>query len=271
MTNPRSIPPTPVRDHPVLRTIGATISLLLCLSVLLPYFTMGIFNFGTAAVLILFIPAAAVCLFPAAARRVRTHIRRTRIGRVFLRALAVVLAIVVLYSVGMTGAMAVACAQTVPPDADTPLIVLGCQVFASGPSPMLRARLNRALRYLTAHPGAVCVVSGGQGTNEHASEAEVMRDWLVSRGIAPERILTESQSANTEENIRFSLALLESHGYGNAVAVCTDWWHELRARIWTTRAGADFFSAPCATYAPLLVIYYARELCGTVRMVLAGY
>ena len=254
-----------------LRLIGAAGSLALCASVLLPFAPMGIFNVGSAAVLIVFAPTAGICLCPAAARALRDKLRRSRAGRVLLRAVAIFLILLTLYCAAMTGAMAAACAQTVPADGDTPLIVLGCQVFAGGPSPMLRARLNRALRYLNDHPNALCVVSGGQGANEHAPEATVMCDWLVARGISPDRILTEDRSANTQENIQNSLELLRAHGVGTSAAICTDWWHELRARIWTERTGATYFSAPCATYPPLLVVYYARELCGTVRMVAAGY
>ena len=254
-----------------LRLIGAAGSLALCASVLLPFAAMGIFNVGSAAVLIVFAPTAGICLCPAAARALRDKLRRSRAGRVLLRAVAIFLILLTLYCAAMTGAMAAACAQTVPADGDTPLIVLGCQVFAGGPSPMLRARLNRALRYLNDHPNALCVVSGGQGANEHASEAAVMCDWLIARGISPDRILTEDRSANTQENIQNSLELLRAHGVGTSAAICTDWWHELRARIWTERTGATYFSAPCATYPPLLVVYYARELCGTVRMVTVGY
>lgn len=263
--------PCKIPFRPILRTVGAAISLALCASVLLPFATMGIFNVGSAAVLIVFAPTAGICLCPAAARALRDGLRRSRAGRILLRAVAVFLILLTLYCTVMTGAMVVACAQTAPADGDTPLIVLGCQVFANGPSPMLRARLNRALRYLNDHPNALCVVSGGQGANEHASEAAVMCDWLIARGISPERLLTEDQSANTQENIQNSLELLRAHGVGTSAAICTDWWHELRARIWTERAGATYFSAPCATYPPLLVVYYARELCGTVRMVAAGY
>ena len=256
----------------LLWALGAIGSATLCLAVLLPFGTMGIFNVGSAAVLIVFVPATAICLFPHKAGALRAKLRRRRCGRILLRAVAVFLIVLALYCAGMTGLMISACAQRVPDGAEPPLVVLGCQVYPDGPSPMLAQRLKRALVYLDAHPNAVCVVSGGTGSNEHLSEAAVMRDWLIAHGVAAERIRTEDRSTNTEENIRFSLELLAEEGTDvSALAICTDWWHELRGRIWTERAGVSYYSVPCATYAPLLVVYYARELCGTVRMVLLGY
>ena len=55
---------------------------------------------------------------------------------------------------------------------DCTVVVLGCQVFPDGhPSLMLRGRINAAYDYLTAHPDALCVASGGQNGSEPISEA----------------------------------------------------------------------------------------------------
>ena len=40
--------------------------------------------------------------------------------------------------------------------------------------------------------------------SEEPSEADIVKDYFVSFGIAPNRILTESQSQTTEENARFT-------------------------------------------------------------------
>ena len=59
------------------------------------------------------------------------------------------------------------------------VVVLGCKVNGDQPSLMLRRRLECALEYLRANEQAVCVVSGGQGSNESYSEAYVMEKFLV--------------------------------------------------------------------------------------------
>ena len=44
-------------------------------------------------------------------------------------------------------------------------------------------------------------VSGSQGQGEDISEARCMADWLIDRGIEPERVWLEEQADNTQENI----------------------------------------------------------------------
>ena len=98
------------------------------------------------------------------------------------------------------------------------VIVLGAQVRASGPSRVLRYRLDAAIDYLEANPNTICVVSGGQGPNEPFPEAEGMADYLEEHGIDGERILEESESTTTEENIRFSRKLINNDLTGNGNA-----------------------------------------------------
>ncbi len=52
------------------------------------------------------------------------------------------------------------------------------------------------------------IATGGQGKGEELPEAEVIHRELVENGVAESRILIESQSKNTYENIRCSKLLL---------------------------------------------------------------
>ena len=54
------------------------------------------------------------------------------------------------------------------------IVVLGAQLKTTGPSRVLHYRLDTAYEYLTAHPDTKVIVSGGQGSNEPASEAQGM-------------------------------------------------------------------------------------------------
>ncbi len=89
------------------------------------------------------------------------------------------------------------------------LIVLGAQVQPSGePSVQLAWRLEAAIEVYRQNPAPI-VVSGGQGSDEPRPEGEVMRDWLMERGVPGEHILVDSVSANTLQNIRQAVSLLE--------------------------------------------------------------
>ena len=63
------------------------------------------------------------------------------------------------------------------------IIVLGAQVKESGPSVILRYRLDRALSYLKENDNTLVIVSGGQGANEKATEASVMKEYLVNNAM----------------------------------------------------------------------------------------
>lgn len=88
------------------------------------------------------------------------------------------------------------------------IVVLGAQMKENGPSVALKRRLDRAYGYLADNPDTVCIVSGGQGSNEPVSEAEGMKEYLLLRGIDAERILMEDASASTQQNLAFSKALI---------------------------------------------------------------
>ena len=107
------------------------------------------------------------------------------------------------------------------------LIVLGAQWKASGPSEVLRRRLDQAADYLAGNPDTQVIVSGGQGSNESIPEAEGMRDYLVAVGIAPERIIVENQSSNTYENLVFSAHYLNQQQ--DSVVIVTNNFHMFRA------------------------------------------
>ena len=69
------------------------------------------------------------------------------------------------------------------------LIVLGAQVRSSGPSIVLRYRLDKAYEYLEKNPATKCIVSGGKGDNEPEAEGDAMKRYLVEKGIKAERII----------------------------------------------------------------------------------
>ena len=98
--------------------------------------------------------------------------------------------------------------DALPEDEQLTVMVFGCYVRGEEPGRTLTTRLDAALSLLKRYPNADCIVSGGQGSNEAISEAEAMRRYLVSRGIAGERITLEDRSTNTSENLEYTFAIL---------------------------------------------------------------
>ena len=106
------------------------------------------------------------------------------------------------------------------------IIVLGAQVKTSGPSVVLKYRLEENIKYMKENENTLAIVSGGKGENEPATEASIMKNYLVSNGINEERILVEDKSHSTKENIINSKKLIEKN---KSVGIVTNNFHVFRA------------------------------------------
>lgn len=116
-------------------------------------------------------------------------------------------------------------------------IVLGAKVNGEIPSLALQYRLEAALTYATQYPDVQLILSGGQGSGENISEALAMERFLLKHGIQKERLLVETQSTSTYENILFSKELLSSST--SAVTIITSDFHLARAKIIAKRLGLE--------------------------------
>ena len=147
------------------------------------------------------------------------------------------------------------------------VVVLGAQTHGSRPSRTLRERLDRAAEYLTAHPDAFCVVTGGQGADETQTEASVMASYLESAGIDPDRIAQETQSENTRENLRNAAELAESRGLdASRVLIVTSEFHLRRASYIAGTLGLDASRLGSRTTPYILRLNYElREVFALVK------
>lgn len=106
------------------------------------------------------------------------------------------------------------------------VIVLGAQMRQNGPSIVLRYRLDKAIEYLNDNPDTICIVSGGQGCNEPCTEAQGMAEYLEKKGIPETRILMETESTTTVQNISNSMQYI---GEGATTGIITNNFHVFRA------------------------------------------
>ena len=173
------------------------------------------------------------------------------------------------------------------------VIILGAQVRGEVPTLVLSARIKAAAEYLTEHPEAVAVASGGKGDGENISEAEAIRRGLVRLGISEDRILLEDRSTSTAENLRFSAEVIqryEKEKYGlqeetplcgtnasairfvskNVVLVTND-FHVFRAVKLAKNLGYTDVSGLGATeFFAVTIQYYVREFFAIGLEILRG-
>ena len=162
-------------------------------------------------------------------------------------------------------------------ESDAPVsavIVLGAGVNGETPSLTLRTRIDAAAAYLEEHPDVPVVLSGGQGPGEAITEAECMRRALVRRGVDESRLYPEERSTSTQENLRYSRAILEELGVDPAwrVAIVTSDFHLCRARLmWDGDTAAVPAHLPSALYFQCLTVnYFIREAFGLAAYFVYG-
>lgn len=149
-------------------------------------------------------------------------------------------------------------------------IVFGAKVKPEGPAKTLASRLDVAVDVMQKDRDAVCIVTGGQGPDEPFTEASCMRDYMVDRGISPDRIYPEEKASNTKENIIYSVALIEQLGFADRQIVCiSSETHIPRIRLMCSREGVDALYIKAET--PMKVFLFTtwvREYLSYVKMLI---
>ena len=152
------------------------------------------------------------------------------------------------------------------------MVILGCQVKPWGPSILLQDRLDEALDYLEDHPGLPVVASGGQGSDEHISEAQAMFDYLTRQGVPAEQILLEEASHNTYENLTCTRDLMKEAGLEDKmdqVILVSNGFHLTRTRmlferVWEGEFTLSTLAAP-SSHVPSRMKMYVREPLALVK------
>lgn len=110
-------------------------------------------------------------------------------------------------------------------------VVLGSGLTSAGKiTTTLERRMKVALKALDAYPNSKVLVTGG-APKKGNTEAKVMRDWLVNKGIAASRILSEDKSSSTIGNAKNSMAILAKSSKYTSYTLITDSGHMRRASI----------------------------------------
>ncbi len=121
---------------------------------------------------------------------------------------------------------------------------------------------------------SLTLLSGGQGPGEAITEAECMRRALVRRGVDESRLYPEERSTSTQENLRYSRAILEELGVDltQRVAIVTSDYHLCRARLmWGGDTAAVPAHLPSALYFQCLTVnYFIREAFGLAAYFVYG-
>lgn len=108
-------------------------------------------------------------------------------------------------------------------------IILGASMWGDHPSPGLRERLEHGLKLYNEGHFPVMIVTGGLDKPGYKyTEAEGMRNWLVSNGVPENAIVLENEATSTYENLLYSQRIMEEKGMKKAAIITHD-FHGSRA------------------------------------------
>jgi uncharacterized SAM-binding protein YcdF (DUF218 family) len=158
--------------------------------------------------------------------------------------------------------------NSAPPEHAT-VIVLGSKVSGTVPSADLRVRLDTAAGYLKANPQAKCIVSGGKGVGELATEASVMKGYLTEQEIDPSRIVMEDRSKTTQDNLSYSLTVIRNNKWSEDLAIVTDEYHQYRAGRIAQSLGMKPYAVCAETPWYIFSACWARELLALTKFMIA--
>ena len=125
-------------------------------------------------------------------------------------------------------------------------------------APELLARLELALRLLELNPTSNIILSGGLPKNGY-SETQVMKSWLLERGIDKLRLIEEGTSTDTIENALNSMNILE---VASNVTLVTSSSHARRAQVMFRMADTNRHIKTIGTLEDYLNNHQSTELEG---------
>ena len=148
------------------------------------------------------------------------------------------------------------------------IIVLGAALHGDKVSPILASRLDKAVQqYKRWGKDALFITSGGQGKNELVSEAVAMKQYMIDKyNIAADKIITETESTSTYENMLFSKKIIDKKlGKSRGIFV-TNNFHVLRASMYATKVELNAVGVGSSTAFYYVPNAFTREFIGILEI-----
>lgn len=122
-------------------------------------------------------------------------------------------------------------------------VVLGNKVNTDGTlSKRLEKRVECGLELYQKGRVKMLFVSGGLGS-EGFKEGDKMKEYLISKGVPPSKIIVDNEGNNTIASVENTLKLKESLNYKN-VMVISQYYHVTRAKMLFKKRGfSNVYSA----------------------------
>ena len=126
------------------------------------------------------------------------------------------------------------------------IAVFGAAEYLGRPSPVLHARLDHAVDlYREEMAPLVITLGGGTSLDGGMTEGGVGRDYLLANGVPYDRIIAETQSIDTEQQVK-RLAEIARQRHLKSMVVVSDGTHLFRIQKLCEDAGLLVYPSPRA-------------------------
>lgn len=132
------------------------------------------------------------------------------------------------------------------------IVVLGAAQYAGRPSPVLRARLDHAVRLWKDGRASQMVLTGGRHPGDVLSEAAASRRYVLRKGVPDSALMLEDAGRTTFSSMRGAARILASHTHGgdsvqHSVLLVSDPFHMLRLDLLARLHGLKPLPSPTRT------------------------
>ncbi|HEV7521527.1 MAG TPA: YdcF family protein [Candidatus Angelobacter sp.] len=123
------------------------------------------------------------------------------------------------------------------------IVVFGAAEYDGRPSPVYKARLDRAAQLFHRGLAPIVITTGGSGKDLRFSEGVVGREYLKTLGIPDSQLIAETQSGDTAESARRVSTIMYTNSMHSCLAV-SDGYHIFRIKQMLAREGVTAYGAP---------------------------
>ena len=126
------------------------------------------------------------------------------------------------------------------------IAVFGAAEYVGRPSPVFHARLDKAVAlYNRGIAPVIVTLGGGSDKDSGKTEGGVGRDYLLANGVPYNRIIAETDSFDTQQQVA-RLAAIAASEHFQRVVVVSDGTHLFRIALLCRRAGLQVYTSPRA-------------------------
>lgn len=124
------------------------------------------------------------------------------------------------------------------------IAVFGAAEYSGRPSAVLHARLDHAVALYKRQIAPLVITLGGGGDKDSGTtEGGVGRDYLLANGVPYDKIVAETRSVDTEQQVERLAAIAQADNLHHIVVV-SDGTHLFRIRELCREAGLDVYTSP---------------------------